>query len=156
MLPKIKSIIKEYKKEIRIGLIILLIIIISLVLYKSLFYSNSEKAIYGARLMDIKEHKFENDDKKEVISKISEVEKIQKVEIKVKGRLIKMFITFDGDTSNDDIKAKITDSLNFISDDVKGYYDIAFYSIQDDSGKTKYSVIGYKQKAKDLISFDAF
>ncbi len=156
MLPKIKKFIKNNKKEVKIGIIILVIIIVMLVLYKSLFYSDSEKAVYGVRLRDIKEHEFTNKEKKDVISKSSDIEGIKNVKVEVKGRLIKLFITFDEGVSQDDIKNKFNEMLAFVSDDVKGYYDVTFYAIQTINGKTKYPVIGYKQKGKDAVSFDVF
>ena len=53
MVPKIKTFIRNNKKQVKIGLIVLLAIIVLLVLYKSLFYSTAEKAVYGVRLRDI-------------------------------------------------------------------------------------------------------
>lgn len=156
VLPKIKRFIKNNKKEVKIGILVLIAIIVILVLYKSLFYSDSEKAVYGVRLRDIKEHEFEVDAKKEVINKTSDIEGVSNVKIEVKGRLIKLFITFDDGISQDDIKNKFNETLTFISDDVKNYYDVTFYAIQTSDGKTKYPVIGYKKKKAESISFDVF
>ncbi len=156
MLPKIKRFIKDNKKEVKIGIIIFIVIIVMLVLYKSLFYSDSEKAVYGVRLRDIEEHEFTNKEKKDVISKSSDIEGVSNAKIEVKGRLIKLFITFNEEISQDDIKNKFNEMLAFVSDDVKGYYDVTFYAIQTVDGKTKYPVIGYKQKGKDVVSFDVF
>ena len=156
MLPKIKGFIKKNKKEVRIAVIVLLALIILLVLYKSLFYSDSEKAVYGARLRGIKDHKFSSEEKKEVKQKALDIEGISNVKIEVKGRLIKLFVTYDDGISNDDIKAKFNEILSFVSDDVKGYYDLTFYAEVKKDGKTNYPVIGYKQKGKDYISFDVF
>ena len=156
MLPKIKRFIKDNKKEVKIGIIIFIVIIVMLVLYKSLFYSDSEKAVYGVRLRDIEEHEFTNKEKKDVISKSSDIEGVSNAKIEVKGRLIKLFITFNEGISQDDIKNKFNEMLAFVSDDVKGYYDVTFYAIQTVDGKTKYPVIGYKQKGKDVVSFDVF
>ena len=60
MVPKIKKFIKKYNKQVKIGLLVLLVLIILFVLYKSLFYSDSQKATYGVRLRDIKENEFTN------------------------------------------------------------------------------------------------
>ena len=53
MLPKIKRFVRNNKKQVKTGLLVLLVIIILLVLYKSLFYSSSEKSVYGVRIRDI-------------------------------------------------------------------------------------------------------
>ena len=156
MIPKIKKFIKNNKKIVKICILALLILILFLVLYKSLFYSNSEKNIYGVRLRDIKEHEFTKKMIKEVESKSSELEEINKTNIKIKGRLIKVFVTFDDDATTDDIKARLNDIVSYIDTDVKSYYDVELYSIQMKDDKTSYPVIGYKHKNKTEITFDVF
>lgn len=154
MVPKIKKFIKKYNKQVKIGLLVLLVLIVLLVLYKSLFYSDSERATYGVRLRDIKENKFTNEEKKDVQAKSSGVEGVTSLKINVKGRLIKFFVTFDDGISNDDIKNKFNEMLGFVSEKVKGYYDITFYAIQNRDGKEVYPVTGYKHKSKAEITFD--
>ena len=154
MLPKIKRFVRNNKKQVKIGLLVLLVMIILLVLYKSLFYSSSEKSVYGVRIGDIKEHEFTKEMIKEVESKSSKLEKTSKTEIKIKGRLIKIFVTFTEDATTDDIKTRLNDIVSYIEDDVKSYYDIELYSIQTKDNKTSYPVIGYKHKNKTDITFD--
>lgn len=154
MLPKIKRFVRNNKKQVKIGLLVLLVMIILLVLYKSLFYSSSEKSVYGVRIRDIKEHEFTKEMIKEVESKSSKLEKTSKTEIKIKGRLIKIFVTFTDDATTDDIKARLNDIVSYIEDDVKSYYDVELYSIQTKDNKTSYPVIGYKHKNKTDITFD--
>ena len=154
MLPKIKRFVRNNKKQVKIGLLVLLVMIILLVLYKSLFYSSSEKSVYGVWIRDIKEHEFTKEMIKEVESKSSKLEKTSKTEIKIKGRLIKIFVTFTDDATTDDIKARLNDIVSYIEDDVKSYYDIELYSIQTKDNKTSYPVIGYKHKNKTDITFD--
>lgn len=156
MIPKIKKFIKNNKKIVKICILALLILILFLVLYKSLFYSNSEKNIYGVRLRDIKEHEFTKEMIKEVESKSSELEKINKTNVKIKGRLIKVFVIFDDDATTDDIKARLNDIVSYMDTDVKSYYDVELYSIQMKDDKTSYPVIGYKHKNKTEITFDVF
>lgn len=154
MIPKIKKFIKKYNKQVKLGVIILLIFILFLVLYKVLFYSTNEKAVYGVRLRDIKENEFTSSEKKEVKENSSNIEGISSVDIKVKGRLIKLFVTIDNDVNAAEIKNKFNDMLGFFSEKVKGYYDITFYAIQDKDGKETYPIIGYKHKSKDIMTFD--
>ena len=154
MLPKIKRYIKNNKKQVAIVLAVVAVLLVCLVLYKALFYSSSEKAVYGVRLRDIKENEFVKEDKKEVLDKASEIEGVSNVKIEVKGRLIKFFVTFNEGVSTDDMKNKFNEMLSFISSKVTNYYDISFYSEQMVEGKTKYPVTGYKHKAKNEISFD--
>ena len=154
MLPKIKRYIKNNKKQVAIVLAVIAGLLVCLVLYKALFYSSSEKAVYGVRLRDLKENEFVKEDKKEVLDKASEIEGVSNVKIEVKGRLIKFFVTFNEGVSTDDMKNKFNEMLSFISSKVTNYYDISFYSEQMVEGKTKYPVTGYKHKAKNEISFD--
>ncbi len=154
MLPKIKRYIKNNKKQVAIVLVVIAVLLVCLVLYKALFYSSSEKAVYGVRLRDIKENEFVKEDKKEVLDKASEIEGVSNVKIEVKGRLIKFFVTFNEGVSTDDMKNKFNEMLSSISSKVTNYYDISFYSEQMVEGKTKYPVTGYKHKAKNEISFD--
>ncbi len=154
MLPKIKRFIKNNKKQVRIGIIILLVLVVFLVLFKSLFYSNSESATYGVRLRDIKENEFTKEDIAEVREKSSNIEGVKEAKIVVKGRLIKFFVTFNEGISTDDIKSKFNEMLGFMSEKTTGYYDVTFYSEQTQEGKTKYPVIGYKHKGKTEIAFD--
>lgn len=156
MLPKIKKFIKKNKKQVKIGVIVLIILIVFLVLYKSLFYSNSEKAIYGVRLRDIEDNEFTEEEQSSVQKKSSKLEGVSSTEILVKGRLIKFFVTFDEGISNEDMKNKFNDMLGYISDKVKNYYDITFYAIQNKDDEESYPLIGYKHKNNTEITFDEF
>lgn len=154
MLPKIKRFVKTHKKQVKIGIIVILALIILLVLYKSLFYSNSEKATYGVRLRDIEQNEISDDEKSEIKTKSSEIEGVKEVKLEIKGRLIKFFVTFDEGVSTDDMKNKFNEMLSFLSEKIQGYYDVTFYSEQEQDGATKYPVTGYKHKNKTEISFD--
>ena len=154
MLLKIKKYIKNNKKQVRIMIIALLVIIVLLVLYKALFYSSSEKAVYGVRLNDIENNEFTTEEKNDVQDKSSNIEGVKEAKIEVKGRLIKFFVTFEDGVSTDDIKTKFNEMVSFINEKVKGYYDVELYAEQKQDGKTKYPVIGYKHKNKTEITFD--
>lgn len=154
MLPKIKRFVRNNKKQVKIGLLVLLVIIILLVLYKSLFYSSSEKSVYGVRIRDIKDHEFTVSEKKDVQDKVSSIDGVEESEVVIKGRLIKFFVTFKEGVSTDDMKAKFSEILNYLSDDTKTYYDLEFYSKQMQGDTMKYPVAGYKHKSKTEITFD--
>lgn len=146
--------IKRYKTIIKILVVLIILGAVSFGLYKLLFYSSAESSIYGVRLRDIKDNEFKIEEKKEVEEKVSTLEKVSTVKITVKGRLIKFFINFDEDVTNDIIKQRFNDALGFISDKVKGYYDITFYGKVNKNEEEKYPVIGYKHKNNGVISFD--
>ncbi len=154
MLPKIKKFMKKYKKQIWIGLAVLLVLIMCLVLFKALFYSDSERATYGVRLRDIKENEFSRSDRDDLVKKAAGLAGVKDAKVEVKGRLIKVFITFEEGVSNEDVKARFNDVVGSLSDKVKGYYDVTLYAEKSVEGKTTYPVIGYKHKNNAEISFD--
>ena len=154
-MPKVKKFIKDYNKQIKIGIVILLILVLFIVLYKSLFYSNSEKASYGVRLRDIKSNEIEKEERVELQNKASEIEGVSEARIVIKGRLIKFFVTFNDGVSQEEIKNKFNDMLGLLDEKIKGYYDVTFDAIQKDGNEKKYPVIGYKSKSKEGISYSA-
>lgn len=154
MLPKIKRFIKKNKKIVTLGIAFIVILIVLIILFKVLFYSSSEKSVYGVRLKNIKENEFTKEEKKEFKEKSSNIEGIKNVKVVIKGRLIKAFVTFDDSLSSDDIKNKFNEMTNYVSEKVKGYYDITFYAIQNKDGKETYPVIGYKHKNKSSMSYE--
>lgn len=156
MLSNIKRFVKKYNKQVKIALVVLLFLVIFLVLYKSLFYSSSEKSVYGVRIKDISEHKISNKEKDKWKNKALEIDGVTECKINIKGRLIKFFVTFEDNVNTDDIKTKLSDISNIVGKDVKSYYDITFYAKQNKEGKTNYPVIGYKHKTSESISFDTF
>lgn len=150
----VKKFFKNNKNIIKIGIILLIVIVLLIVSYKALFYSNSEKATYGVRLNNIEEHKFTNDDKKDIINKSSEIKGISTVKINVKGRLIKIFINYDENVTVEDMKKSFNDIASYFSENVKSYYDIAFYAKQNKEDEENYPLMGYKHKNNTDISFD--
>ncbi len=154
MLPKIKRFIKKNKKLVSLCIIFLIIFIILIILFKALFYSSSEKSVYGVRLKDIKENEFTKNESKDFKEKSTNIQGVKNVKVVIKGRLIKAFVTFDDSISNNDIKTKFDEMTNFISEKVKSYYDITFYAIQNKDDKETYPIIGYKHKNNSSMSYE--
>lgn len=153
MLSKLKRFIKRNKKLIIWIIFFILVMISLLVLYKILFYSDDEKAIYGVRITDIDEYKLEKKDVTSLEKKASELEKINSVKITIKGRLIKYFIDVDSSLTNDEIKNKINEMASQIDADTKSYYDITFYVSKKTEDSVTHPIIGYKHKNKENITF---
>ena len=154
MLTKLKRFLKKYKGLIKIAIFLLILMFICILLYKTFFYSDNEDAIYGVRLRNISEYKIKKDEIKNIEKNISEISGVKDIDINIKGRLIKIFITIEDGKSKDEIKTIMNSILSNFSEDIKGYYDITFYAQQNIDGKIKYPVIGYKHKNKVEISFD--
>ena len=152
----VKKFVRKHKKEVTIAVIVLVALLFVIILYKSLFYSKSEKSVYGVRLNGIEDHKLKDDKLETWESKIKKMDKVSDCKVELKGRLIKFFVTFESDVSTDDIKTKFNDIVKDIDEDTKSYYDIELYAKQSKDGTMKYPVIGYKHKSKDSVSYDTF
>lgn len=149
----IKKIFKKYKKLI-IGIFLLIILLILLIgLYKVFFYSSNEKDIYGVRLRDKEDYKITNKELDKMHTDILKMQTVKNVEIKIKGRLIKFFIEYEANVSNDKIKKVFNDSYNLIKEDVRSYYDVTFYSILEKDNKKTYPLVGYKHKNEKAITW---
>lgn len=155
-MKEIKRFIKHHKKEVTIIGIVLLILVFGIVLYKSLFYSSSEKSVYGIRTRDIKEHKIGNKQIDKWKDEVMSVSGVNECKITIKGRLIKYFVGFDDNVSTDDIKTKFNDIVKNMDENIKSYYDIELYAKQSKDSEMKYPVIGYKHKKNDSVSYDTF
>ena len=152
----IKRYVKKHKLEVTIAVGVIVALLFIIVLYKSLFYSTSEKSVYGIRIRDIKEHKIESKELKAWQSDVKDMDKVTDCNVEVKGKLIKLFVTFESDVSTDDIKTKLNDVVNGIDKKITSYYDITLYAKQSKDGDMKYPVIGYKHKTSDTVSYDTF
>lgn len=153
-MPKLNKILKNNRKLIKFGILALILLAALILFYKTFFYSSSEKSAYGVRLRDIKENEFTSKKQDEVVDKSSNISGISTVKINIKGRLIKVFINYDENVDQNQMKNTMNEILGYISDKVKGYYDITFYAKQNKDEKETYPLIGYKHKNKTVISFD--
>lgn len=152
----IKRFVRKHKREVTIAAIALVALLFIIILYKSLFYSKSEKSVYGVRLNGISEHKLKDSTLEGWESSIKDMKDVSDCKVTLKGRLLKFFVTFESNVSTDDIKTKFNDIVKDIDADTKSYYDIELYAKQSKDGDMKYPVIGYKHKSKDSVSYDTF
>lgn len=161
MVPKLKKLLKKVVKGLRqnksiIVLIILFIIllVVALFSYKIWLYSDKELDIYDVRLLDIKNNEFSMYDRMTIKEKLEESKNVFDSEIFVKGRLIKIFITFKKDTTDEVMKNEFNNALTYFDEKILGYYDISFYAIKLIDKKEIYPLTGYKHKNKSKITFE--
>lgn len=133
---------------ITLGIIIVLLIT-GLILIRAFFPSGN---VYGNRLKGIDKVPFSKKEISKIESDIKDKEKVEKVEIDIKGRLINIIITV-GDISLEDMKDYCLEKLDLFDKDEKAYYDIQFYLINEDEKKEEYPSIGYKHKSTDNIKW---
>lgn len=155
-MQKLKKFINKNKRIIIIVVVLIIILVLLALLYKTFFYSNREADIYGVRLTDLKENEFKLKEKEEVEQKANEIEGVSKAQINIKGRLIKILVYFDDNVSTEEMKVKFNTILEYISSEVKSYYDITLYAKQDVEDKTVYPIIGYKHKNSVEVNYEVF
>ena len=153
MIPRIIKKIKK-KKDLLINIIIVLAIVIVMVgLYKMLFYSSRESSVYGVRLRDNEKYKIDVTEIKKIEKEAKKIEGTESVSIKIKGRLIKYYITVNNEYNEDQMKNVCNQMIGVIDEKKRVYYDMTFYLIKEKDGKEEYPLIGYKHKSKEGITF---
>ncbi len=103
MIPKIRKYIRKNKDTIINVIIVLAIVVIMLGLYKVLFYSSKESSVYGVRLRDSEKYKISITDQKKMKTEVKKIEGVESVDIEIKGRLIKYYITVSSSSNLDNI-----------------------------------------------------
>lgn len=142
---------KKYRKQIKIGFIVLFIILILLIIW--LFVVPSFKSNkYGDRLKEIDKHEIS----KEVISKIKEKsssnDSVIKIDYHKEGRILNFTVTVDSNFGVDQLKEFLNSMLGEIDPEDQKYYDVQFFVDSNDESPN-YPLIGYKNKSSDKIVY---
>ena len=142
---------KKYKKQIKIGLIILFIIMIISMIWLCIFPSfKSDK--YGDRLKGIEKHKISKDVISKIKDKASSNDSVFKIDYHREGRILNFTINVDSNLGVDQVKGFVKEILGEISEDDQKYYDIQFF-IDSDNKSENYPLIGYKNKNSNDVSY---
>ena len=136
------------RKNIMVGLGVIILIIFAAFLTKRLLSVNENVAIYGSRLDGRDKVKISNDTKNKVKASLSD--NTSSVEVRVAGRIIYIDMKANGDTSLEAAKELGNKSLESFSDAEKKYYDIQVL-IENDANAGQFPIIGYKHHSKDAI-----
>lgn len=121
-----KKPVKKKRRRLKLGYVFASIILLLVIIFgiKMILPSNSSK--YGDRLDGIKKIKFNKEDQEKIVKKVKESDKVVDAKLEVKGKRIDVIIYVNKDTSLDDAKNVANSSLEVISDEVKGFYDIEY------------------------------
>lgn len=142
---------KKYRKQIKIGLIILFIIMIISMIWLFIFPSfKSDK--YGDRLKGIEKHKISKDVISKIKDKASSNDSVFKIDYHREGRILNFTINVDSNLGVDQVKGFVKEILGEISEDDQKYYDIQFF-IDSDNKSENYPLIGYKNKNSNDVSY---
>lgn len=144
--------IKTHKKEVVLLVVAVVFLLFSLTTFAIMWFAGSSDK-YGDRLAGIE--KVELSDK--YITDISDSIKkeqayITKISYHLEGKLLSFFLTVKDDTTIDTVK-KIDETIitKFKKDELK-FYDIQVYVKDSGSNKeSKYPIIGYKHKTRDVF-----
>ncbi|MBR3229568.1 MAG: hypothetical protein IKF91_01925 [Bacilli bacterium] len=142
---------KKYRKQIKIGLIIIFILLIILMVW--LFIVPTFKTDkYGDRLKEINKHKIS----KEVIAKIKEKsssnDSVLKIDYHREGRVLNFTVTVDSNFGLDQAKEFVSSMIGEVGEDDQKYYDIQVFVDSNDKSDN-YPIIGYKNKNSDKIVY---
>ena len=143
-----KRFIKKHKVAV-VGIVILLIFVILLLILKSIFFPNENKAIYGSRINGRKNVEISDSTKNKIKSDLSEM--TSEAKVRVAGRTVEVLYKVNNDVSRDDAKALGNKVLEELSDKEKNYYDVQIF-VENDGNEAQFPIIGYKHHTnKDLV-----
>lgn len=124
----IKKIRKFYKNN-RIYCILMLISLFCIILMGTAivvyFIGQTSSSKYGNRLKGIDQYSVESELKK-VENYYKENEKVEKANVWLEGKIIKIHCNVLKDLTNEDIQNLAIESLNNLTDEQKSFYDIQF------------------------------
>ena len=150
-LGKIKDLVSRHRILSMICLLALVIIIILMYIFSSIFTSNGNN--YGDRLRGIKDVEIAKSKLSSVSDKIKENGEVIKASVRVQGKIIYLDIEFNADTSLDKAKEIANSSLDNFSDKEKKFYDFEYILYQKKDDNTGFKITGTKGPKTDGISF---
>lgn len=146
---KIINYIKKNSSAV-IGVTVFILVIISILLIKNLFMYDENQAIYGTRVDGADKFKVTSEQKDKVKKKVAE--KTKKANIRVAGKIVNIELTVNDDVSLEDAKNIGKDTLEEFTNEQKQFFDFQIF-IQNKNNKNQFPIIGYKQRAKENISW---
>lgn len=150
-LGKIKDLVSRHRILSMICLLALVIIIILMYIFSSIFTSNGNN--YGDRLRGIKDVEIAKSKLSSVSDKIKENSEVTKASVRVQGKIVYLDIEFNADTSLDKAKEIANSSLDNFSDKEKKFYDFEYILYQKKDDNTGFKITGTKGPKTDGISF---
>lgn len=150
-LGKIKDLVSRHRILSMICLLALVIIIILMYIFSSIFTSNGNN--YGDRLRGIKDVEIAKSKLSSVSDKIKENSEVIKASVRVQGKIVYLDIEFNADTSLDKAKEIANSSLDNFSDKEKKFYDFEYILYQKKDDNTGFKITGTKGPKTDGISF---
>ena len=149
------KVLKRHKGLAIIGGLTLILMGVIFAIFSRMIFSTG-KGEYGDRLKGIPEisSKVTN----EVIDKIKELDEVEKIKVRIQGKIVYTTITFTKTTSKDKAKEIANKTLEYYDEEILSSYDFEFLLTQeeqlDDEGKDKsFTIAGTKHPEKEKISW---
>lgn len=154
-MKKIKEFIKNNKGlSILILLGVLLLIVIGIILFQFLKEKNSSK--YGARLDGIEDVKISKKKISDIENVIKENEIVEKVSIRIQGKIVYINITYKTDTDVDNAKELANNVLEEFDEGELKYYDYSCFLVEldDKNNETdEFRITGNKHYKFDEFTY---
>lgn len=150
---------KKFYKENRVFVILmgiaLVCIAVILVMAVSYIIGSATKDSYGNRLDGIKDVDIADKKLAEMETAVSEMEKVQKADINVHGKIVNFNIDFTNETAVADAQNLAISCLDFFKEDYINYYDIQFLFTKSASEESEevFPIIGYKKAGAETITW---
>ena len=132
--------------------IILIILIFGVVVAKNLFFSSHGDA-FGNRLDGIEDHRMTDEHLNKIQSELENLEQIISVNNNIVGKRADFIIEVKADVDAITAKGYADKILEYLPEDVKGFYDIQVMITNEDEENQNYPIIGYKHKTKTGFTF---
>ncbi|MBE6153002.1 MAG: hypothetical protein E7166_02070 [Firmicutes bacterium] len=146
---------KKLWKNNKITILFITVIIVMISVLAALvfpLYSSRGGSVYGKRLDGIKDVKIENSLSNNIKDAYKNTEKVKKVTTDLKGKIYNILVYVnDGVDLNEFVDFSNGILSNFEEEQLK-FYDIQFFLISD-SDENKKTIIGYKNKDSESISW---
>ena len=146
---KIKKLVKRHKILSMICLLSIVIIIVLLYIFCSIFVGGNDK--YGHRLDGIKEVELSKSDLEKVKDEIQKNDSVETADVRIKGKIIWIDITFSEKTKLEDAKKVAASTLENFDEKELNFYDVDY--VLSAKGTDGFKITGAKSPKEKEISF---
>lgn len=147
--PMSKRTRKKFKIDLSIIVFVSILLLVAGVVVFLTIGNGGDK--YGERLKGIEKISFSKKDKNKIVDELKKNENVTSASLDIHGRLIYIMFNVKEEVSLDDAKNIGNESLNNISDAVKGFYDINILITKKDEKGTEETKLDEDGKEKKII-----
>ena len=120
---------------------------------KKVYWDNNNKATYGDRTEDVKNHLIDNEAIAKIEGDIEALEEVNSAKYDLEGRIINLTIEVKDEVTVKEAKALDKTILENFDDDKLSYYSIQIYFIKSDASLNDFPIMGYKHYSSSAMSW---